>query len=299
MASNSKRILVTGAAGLIGRELCKQLLAQGHTVVGIDNNQRFPDYVPEFSYLQEDIITYISSLPNDFDYIYHMAAINGTTAFYDFPNQVLINNTLADLVVFRYAETNLNCKLIYAGSSEVIAGSERIPTAETSNITIENIHNPRWSYRLPKVLAENYLANSSINYLIVRFFNVFSENAGKGHFVRDIIDKMNCGVFELEGADETRAFCYVTDAIDALINIVDSANNEVINIGSEEEITVLTAADIIANELGFKDHTWINKTGREGSSKRRCPDITKLKQYYPSFSPRTFANAIKLIKEEL
>jgi nucleoside-diphosphate-sugar epimerase len=298
MASNSKKILVTGSAGLIGRELCKQLVQHGHSVISVDNNMRFPKVVPEGIYVKSNLLDYLDSAVNKFDIIYHMAAINGTSNFYSNPNLVLSNNVSADLAIFKFAESNPNCKLIYASSSEVVAGTEQFPTPEELDITVNNIHNARWSYRLPKVLGENYLFNSKINFLVVRFFNVFSEYCGAGHFVHDIVEKIKNNNFELQGADETRSFCYVSDAVDALINVTH-LTNELINIGSDEEIVVKDAADVIASALGHDTIVWKTNPGLLGSVKRRRPDILKLKEHYPNFNPMSFKNSIDKIKELL
>jgi nucleoside-diphosphate-sugar epimerase len=295
MASNRKKILITGASGLIGRELCNQL-SSIHEVVAVDNNQRFQNYSPEGCvYVKSNLIEYLSQAYNNFDIIYHLAATNGTTHFYSQPNDVLRNNTTLDLSMFAFAETNPSCKLIYASSSEVVAGTTVFPTPEISDINISNIHNARWSYMLPKVLAENYLFNSQLDFLIVRFFNVFSEHTGSGHFVRDIVDKIKSKNFELIGANETRSFCYVQDAVSALIAI-SNVSKQVVNIGSDEEIKIIDAANIIANSLGEQDIIWNTKPGLAGSAKNRQPDITKLKRLLPTFSPKPFYDVINSIK---
>lgn len=288
------KILVTGAAGLIGREICKQLSITEHTVVGIDNNSRFADFIPVgCEYIQTNLKTFVECETNDFDVVYHMAAINGTTSFYDNPSKVLYNNATTDLQLFKFIEENPNTKLIYASSSEVIAGTDVFPTPEQLDISIKNIHNPRWSYRLPKVLSENYLTNSNIDYLIVRFFNVYSEFSGTGHFVRDIVDKLRSGNTDLIGFDETRSFCYVEDAVDALLNI--SNTNGIVNLGSDEEITILDAANIISEAINFKNVQWNCIPGKEGSSKRRRPDIAELRKRYKKFSPRSLKSVIPQI----
>lgn len=292
MASDRKKILITGASGLIGRELCAQL-SSIHDVTAVDNNQRFVNFRPTGCvYIKSQLTEYLSQTGNDFDIIYHMAATNGTKYFYDNPNGVLRNNITLDLAMFKFAESNPNCKLIYASSSEVVAGTTTFPTPELTDITIKNIHNARWSYRLPKIVAENYLFNSNINFLIVRFFNVFSECAGTGHFVKDIVDKIKNKNFELVGADETRSFCYVSDAVEALIKISE-VQRTVINIGSDEEIKIIDAANIIADTLGESNIVWNIKPGLEGSVKNRQPDITELKRLFPAFSPISFKEAIK------
>ena len=286
MADNCKRILVTGAAGLIGRELYSHLKNQGHDVIGIDDYSRYPDYSSDV--IKSSVYEFVFSKKyNDFDYIYHMAATNGTTNFYDHPNYTLNNNAFSDLDIIKFAEQRKSCKLIYASSSEVVAGTDVVPTPETVDIKIDNIHNSRWSYRIPKIMAENYLMNSSINHVIIRFFNLFSEHSGPGHFVYDIIDKIKNNNFELVGADETRSFCYVTDAIPAIQTIGENLNSQVINIGSDQEINILNAANIIAERYG-KFPTWKLLPSKEGSVKRRCPDLTKLKSIIPDYKTKSF-----------
>ena len=300
MENNRKKVLVTGASGLIGRELCKQLSSDIYDVIGVDNNQRFKDVVPvNCKFICQDLSEFYQQTTNNFDLIFHLAAVNGTEYFYSDPSGTLINNTRIDLNTFDYAATNRNCKLIYSSSSEVVAGTDVVPTDEIVDITIHNIHNPRWSYRLPKILSENYLTNSNINYLIVRFFNVFGSNSGSGHFIRDIVEKIKNQEHTLMGADETRSFCYVEDAVDALIHVSQTTEKQVVNIGNDQEVSILEAANIIAREVFDKTINWKMVAGRVGSVSRRSPAIRKLKEIYPTYSPRSFEESIKTIKDSL
>lgn len=286
-----KRVLVTGASGLIGRELCKQLSINNY-VVAVDNGFRY-DYAPHCDeFINNDVAAFLAKEEPNYDYVFHMGNINGTKYFYDIPNELIQSNIETDFAVFNFVEQNPNCKLIYGSSSEIVAGTNIFPTPEQTDITINDIHNPRWSYRLGKIVGENYLVNSSIDYLIVRFFNVFGPASGSGHFVRDIIDKISQEDYTLIGADETRSFCRVEDAVDAITSICDIASRDIVNIGSNEEITVLEAAEIIAENKGITP-TWKFAPGNKGSVTRRKPDISQLLKYYPSFSPRKFKDAVK------
>jgi nucleoside-diphosphate-sugar epimerase len=295
MAINRKKILVTGASGLIGREICKQL-SNLHTVIAVDNNWKYKEYHPVCSsFINLSTQDFVKSTVNDFDIIYHMGAINGTGFFYSIPNTVLENNITGDLAIFNFAKTNPDCKLIYASSSEVVADAD-VPTDEITDITINNIHNPRWSYRLAKILAENYLVNSNINYLIIRFFNVYSECASTGHMIKEQLDKFALGNFEIINPTNTRCFCYVEDAVSALITVAELANKEVINIGSDDEITVELAVKLLAAAQGIKVDCWTEIISHAGSTLRRQPSLTKLRKYIPSYYPRKFSQIVEKLK---
>jgi dTDP-glucose 4,6-dehydratase/UDP-glucose 4-epimerase len=286
----AKKVLVTGAAGLIGRELCKQL-SSNFIVIGVDNGFRYPEDKPEFKIIQQNLTDYLQTVENDFDFVFHMSAINGTKYFYDIPTQLIENNITSDLAIFNFMQKNSNSKLIYASSSEIVAGTIEIPTPELVDVHIKNIHNPRWSYRLAKMLSENYLMNSQINFLIVRFFNVFGKHSGNGHFIKDIIDKIHNEDYSLIGATETRSFCRVEDAVDAVIHIYDQVSREIINIGSDEEISVLDAANIIAQQKN-KTINWKLIDSKLGSVARRNPSLKKLLKYYPTFKPKRFKDSV-------
>lgn len=292
MENHCKKVLITGAAGLIGREICSQLAGR-YEIVAVDNNFRYPNFIPtNCTFIQADLIEYISTATNDFDYIFHMSAINGTSYFYKIPNQLVENNIKGDLAVFEFVKKNSGSKLIYASSSEVVAGTAEFPTSELSDVYIKNIHNPRWSYRISKILSENYLVNSNLNYLIIRFFNVYGKNSASGHFIKDILDNISAENYKLIGANETRSFCRVEDAVDALVNIFRNVNNDVVNIGSDEEILILDAATIISNCVN-KKIDWELLPNVSGSSLRRKPCLAKLKLLYPAFDPMCFEQAIK------
>ena len=297
------KILVTGASGLLGTEICRQLkLDSRNEVWAVDNHSRSTTVPDCDTWLKMDMLQGESfkDLPTDFDYIYHYGAINGTKNFYERPNQVLLNNMVCDLNVFEHASLCKNLKkIVYASSSEIVSDDPVSPVPEHTDITIKDIHNARWSYRLPKICGENFLANSPLPWVILRYFNVYGNNSKPGHFVADQIGKIKAGVFEVTGADETRSFCHVEDAVRASIYCAETQTKQVVNIGNDREITVMQAAAIIANAMGHEHPIWISTPGKAGSTATRRPDITKLRLLMPDYSPIPFEVGIGQIVNHL
>ena len=293
------KVLVTGAGGLLGTEFCRQLKAAGHDVWAVDNQSRSTE-VPECdTWIVTDLKlpdVFVNVLPTDFDYIYHYGAINGTTNFYERPNEVLVNNFVSDINVFEFAANCPNLKrLVYASSSEVVADDPVLPVTENLDVLIKDIHNARWSYRLAKITSENFLANSKLPYVILRYFNVYGENSKKGHFLGDQIDKIRNGVFSVIGAQETRSFCYVSDAVRASIYVAEHCDRELVNIGNDREITIGEAVQVIARELGHPDAQFEQLPSKAGSVANRRPNIDRLRSIMPDYEPISFEQGIRQI----
>ena len=292
------KILVTGASGLLGTEFCRQLKEAGHEVWAIDNHSRSTTIPPCDEWIKIDLNDFnnLSDLPLDFDYIYHYGAINGTTNFYKFPNKVLSNNFICDLNMFKFADMCTGLKrFVYASSSEVVADDPVSPVPEQADIMVKDIHNARWSYRLAKVTSENFLANSELPYVMIRYFNVYGENSKQGHFLGDQINKIKNGVFSVIGAQETRSFCHVSDAIRASIYVAENCNRELVNVGNDREITIGDAVKVIAAELGHPDAVFEQLPSLPGSVANRRPNIAKLRSIMPNYEPMSFEQGIKQI----
>ena len=293
------KILITGAGGLLGTEFCRQLTAKGHEIWAIDNQSRSTSMPECDRWIITDLKlpdVFVNVLPTDFDYIYHYGAINGTTNFYERPNEVLVNNFVSDINVFEFASMNSNLKrLVYASSSEVVSDDPVLPVTENSDVLIKNIHNARWSYRLAKIASENFLANSKLPYVMLRYFNVYGENSKKGHFLGDQIDKIKNGVFSVIGSQETRSFCHVSDAVRASIFVAENTNRELVNIGDDREITIGDAVQVIAAELGYSTAIFEQLPSKAGSVANRRPNIDKLRSIMPDYAPISFEQGIRSI----
>jgi UDP-glucose 4-epimerase len=298
------KILVTGASGLLGTEICRQLKQDdGIELWAVDNHSRSTTVPPCDKFLELDLTNggNFEQLPKDFDYIYHYAAINGTKNFYERPNQVMWTNMCTDFNMFEFATlcgANLK-KFVYASSSEVVSDDPQTPVKENHDITIKGIHNARWSYRLPKICSENFLTNSPLPYVIFRYFNVYGKDSKAGHFLADQITKIKSGVFEVVGPEETRSFCHVEDAVRATIHMSRAVECELLNIGNDKEITIMEAAQTIATVMGHPNPTWITTKGKAGSTPNRRPDITKLKAVLKDYRPKPFEDGVREIIDNM
>jgi nucleoside-diphosphate-sugar epimerase len=190
-------------------------------------------------------------------------------------------------------------KFVYASSSEVVSDDPESPVKENTDIAIKNIHNARWSYRLPKICSENFLVNGAIPYVMCRYFNVYGDNSKAGHFLADQIAKIKSGVFEVIGPEETRSFCHVEDAVRATIHASGAVENELINIGNDREITIMEAAQTIAGAMGHTNPNWTTTPGKAGSTPNRRPDISKLRSVLTDYCPRTFEQGVKEIVDNM
>jgi UDP-glucose 4-epimerase len=298
------KILVTGASGLLGTEICRQLKQDKENEVwAVDNHSRSTTVPACDQFLELDLTNgaNFEQLPKDFAYIYHYAAINGTRNFYERPNQVMWTNMVTDFNMFEFATQCGNSlqRFVYASSSEVVSDDPETPVKENTDITIRNIHNARWSYRLPKVCSENFLTNSKLPYVMCRYFNVYGDNSKSGHFLADQIAKIKSGVFEVVGPEETRSFCHVEDAVRATIHVSRAVNNELVNIGNDREITIMEATQTIARAMGHTNAVWITTPGKTGSTPNRRPDISKLKNILRDYRPRSFEQGVQEIIDNM
>jgi len=260
------KILLTGSHGFIGSHYYKFLQQQKSYVVPYDKKIRGEDLADSNT----------TKLLPDYDVVVHLAATNGTRLFYQHPTDVLINNTLPTVnLIERYRNTDT--KFVFASTCEIFNntidnGYYHIPTDEAVPVMYNDITNPRWSYSIPKALGENLVANSGLEYLIIRYFNVY----GPGqidHFVNEFIERCKQGLYYING-DDTRSFCYVDDAVKMTDALVNNVSNKTVNVGNDNEIKISIVAKMIMGYMGINPDRLEILPGPIGSATRRCPDTT-------------------------
>lgn len=269
-----KKYIVTGHKGFIGQHYFKHVKgAVGYDLLN-DKDLCDPNLVKEMP---------------DCDVLVHMAATNGTRLFYETPTEVSFNNTLPTFnLVKRYQNTNT--KFVFTSTCEIFNGAidkglYPVPTDESVPVMFDNIDNPRWSYSIPKALGENLVANCGLNYLIIRYFNIYGPGQ-KDHFISEFVERCKKGKYYIKG-DDTRSFCYVDDAIQMTQSLIDNAENCTINIGKQEEVKISVVAKLIMGIMNINPDKLEVRSGPVGSAKRRCPDttlvqrLTNFKEYTP------------------
>ncbi|MFH0979281.1 MAG: GDP-mannose 4,6-dehydratase [Candidatus Woesearchaeota archaeon] len=302
-----RKILITGGAGFIGYHLAVHLLKDKHNhLVIVDNLQRgrmdddFRGLLENdrVKFMEADLTkqAFYETLDKDFLHVYHLAAINGTKLFYKIPEEVLRINTLTLVYILEWIKSLMvKPKLCFTSSNEAYAsalesfGKLPIPTPEKVPLVISDPYNARWSYASTKLVGELFVIHyaKAFNFpaVIVRPHNFYGPRAGYDHVIPEfclrIIQKGD--PFAVYGSDETRTFCYIDDAVEAMQMLMDSKKTdsqpiETVHIGNTDEITMLDLAKKMFQLTGWTPKKIDVKQGLTGSVKRRLADISKIKQ---------------------
>ena len=276
------KAIVTGSEGFIGKTLVSSLKQRGYDVLEIDikNGQNAVDL----------------ELSEKVDEVYHLAATNGTRHFYEKPSEVLKNNTSLTFAFDEYLKVFPDTRFIFASTCEIFNGAIdkfgwEVPTMENVPAVFDDLSNPRWSYSLPKALAENYISNTYKNTVIVRYFNIFGEHQ-EDHFISEFIQRCTGqGRYEIFGNDR-RAFCYVKDAAEMTIN-VGRTGAGTYNIGREHEISIEQVARKIMQILSLDQAELSVELGKPGSVTRRCPSLHKYNSEFGEYKYTDFDQALE------
>ena len=294
----NKRYLVTGGTGFIGSALVRKLYQSGAKVRVLDSGLRssvesLEDILADIDVIQGDVRdtgTVFKAL-KDIDCVFHLAALNGTHSFYKNPGLVLDIGVKGILNVIDGCKQLGVKNLFVASSSEVYQTPPMIPTDETAPLQIPDVLNPRYSYGGSKILSELLAIHQGSTafdrVIIFRPHNVYGTNMGMGHVIPQFIDRALKSLsqhptgqvpFSMQGdGSQTRAFTHIDDMIDGLMTLLEKGKHlEIYHIGNPEEITMHQLADKIFNQLGRKPEYQFSPLP-EGSTMRRCPDISKIK----------------------
>jgi nucleoside-diphosphate-sugar epimerase len=302
--------LVTGGAGFLGAALVRRLIASGRTVRVLDDHSRggpdrLADLHGKFESIAGDVRdeALVRRAAQGCATVFHLAAVNGTRFFYEQPERVLdvaLRGTLAAVLAAREAGAR---RFLFASSGEVYHDPPVIPTPEDVRCVVPDPSNPRFSYSGGKLAGElvtrHYLRGAATGAIVFRPHNVYGPAMGFEHVIPNLVHKIRDAAaraaggsaparveVELQGTGrETRAFCYVDDAAEAIALLEEKGEpGATYHVGTEEEIAI---ADL-ARRLGkLRGLDVVPRAGPApaGAPLRRCADTRKLRAL--GFAART------------
>ncbi len=260
-------VLVTGGAGFIGSHLVERLLADGKSVVVIDDlstgrlaNLRAVRRHPRLRFIESRIsdCAALPRLARESESIYHLAAAVGVELVVKSPTRVLQTN-LHETEVLLEAAAARRTPVLLASTSEVYGKSRKTAFDEEDDLLIGSPHQSRWSYACSKLMDEflalAFAQERRLPVVIARLFNtVGPRQTGRyGMVLPRFIAAARAGrplrVFGDGG--QSRCFCYVGDTVEALVRLQNSpaARGRVFNIGTTEEITIEGLAKLVIRSL--------------------------------------------------
>jgi UDP-glucose 4-epimerase len=293
------RVLITGGAGFIGSHLAERILARGDTVAVVDdlstgsfgNIEPLAGH-PKFRFVHDSITNHslMSDLLNDADMVYHLAAAVGVRLIIENPSRAIETNIRGTEVVLSLAAEKRK-RVLMTSTSEVYGKREAVPFREDDDLLLGPPTKARWSYACSKAIGE-FLAIAYWNEkraptVIARMFNVIGprQTGRYGMVVPTLVKQALAGEDLTVHGDGSQRRCFldVNDAVTALIQLAghDQAHGQVYNIGSVEEISVLSLARLIQQMTGSQSRIVLvpYPTAFDGGFEdmmRRVPDITKI-----------------------
>jgi len=295
--SGGRRILITGGAGFVGRHLAEALAREDQDrLLLVDNfvrGCRDEDLErlaarPNVELHSADLTqpAAIEALGTGYDEIYHLAAIIGVENVLARPQEVVRVNALSTLLLLDWAVRGGARRFLFSSTSEAYAWTQQfhplpIPTPEAVPLALTDLKNPRSSYAGSKIFGElavtQYGLMHDLPFVIVRYHNVYGPRMGHEHVVPQIYKRVLQGENPLKvySPDHRRAFCYVSDAVEATIASLrrPEAEGATINIGNDR-------AEVTIEDLAGRIQRWARRSGPlepvlapHDPIARRLPDI--------------------------
>ncbi|OFW38799.1 MAG: NAD-dependent dehydratase [Acidobacteria bacterium RIFCSPLOWO2_12_FULL_67_14b] len=279
------RVVITGAAGFIGSHLSEALLDRGYSVVGIDNlltgdlaniaHLRDRD----FQFIRHDVTNYID-VDGEVDFVLHWASPASPIDYLELPIQTLKVGSLGTHKALGLAKAK-GATFVIASTSEVYGDPLEHPQKETYWGNVNPI-GPRGVYDEAKRFAEAmtvaYRRFHKVDTKIVRIFNTYGprmrirDGRAVPAFISQALANEDVTVFG--DGTQTRSFCYISDLVDGIIRLMLSKENDPINIGNSQEMTIEQIARLIIEMTGSTSRI-IYKPLPTDDPKVRQPDITR------------------------
>lgn len=263
----SEICLVTGCAGFVGSHLAERLLADGHTVVGVDG---FTDHYSRvlkeanlaslrgkrgFEFIDGDLTRLEPvSLMDGVTVVFHLAAHETGRISWGRDFAAHTRNTILATQLMLEASLHVS-RFIYTSSAQVY-GEATAPT--TDEDTLPRPLSPYGAAKLAgEALCNAYAMTSSVPTIALRLFSVYGPRQRPDQFfhrlLRNITDENPIDVFG--DGEQVRDFVHVRDVVEACVAAMRTrGRGEVVNVGSGQGTTLDAAVDLLKSLTGCPDH---------------------------------------------
>ncbi|REJ80554.1 MAG: NAD-dependent epimerase/dehydratase family protein [Bacteroidetes bacterium] len=305
----TRKILITGGAGFIGSSLAERLSSNPENYVVIvdnlltSNQSKIPRSVHQnVKFIKADVndLNDISSifLAYRFDYVFHYAAVVGVKRTLANPVMVLTDIQGINNILSLSKNTGVK-RVFYTSSSEVYGEPVEYPQNEHTTPL-----NSRLPYAIVKNVGEAYLRSFKrefdLDFTIFRLFNTYGPKQSADFVITKFLTAAlkDKDITIYGDGSQTRTFCYIEDHLDATCRAFyeNLVLNDVANIGTDQEITILDLARVIIDVTQSKSKIVHLPSLKEGDMTRRKPDVTKMKELLNRDFTDLESGLLKIIK---
>jgi dTDP-glucose 4,6-dehydratase len=283
------RVLITGGAGFLGSHLCDRFIAEGDTVICMDNFiTGSPDNIAhlfgnkKFQFIEHDVTNYIY-VEDDLDYILHFASPASPIDYLKLPIQTLKVGSLGTHKTLGLAKAK-NARFLLASTSETYGDPMVHPQPESywgnvNPVGFRGVYDE--AKRFAEAMTMAYHRYHKIDTRIARIFNTYGprmridDGRAIPAFISQALNNEPVTVFG--DGKQTRSICYVDDLVDGIFRLLVSNEIYPVNIGNPDELSILELAQIIIEITGSKSKI-THKNLPEDDPKVRRPDISKAKE---------------------
>jgi UDP-glucose 4-epimerase len=293
--------LITGGAGFIGSHLAEALLAEGHRILVLDDlsTGRWENIAhlasnPRFHFARASIdeVVVLDRMASESQVIFHLAAAVGVKLIVERPVHTIETNIRGTERVLD-AALRYRCRTLITSTSEVYGKGSRVPFSEEDDVLLGPTSKSRWGYAASKMvdefLARAYVAEYGAEIVCARLFNTVGprQSGQYGMVIPRLVQQALKGEpLTIYGdGKQTRCFCDVQDVVRALTGLAAAgeANGCILNVGSEEEVSIVGLAEKILaltaskSAMRFVPFHEVYAPGFE-DMQRRVPDNSRIRK---------------------